>query len=235
MVPAGAAVDPVPLAETLSAYNDAFPAVRLVGSLRFPEEGTVDFGARAERGVGVRIDAVSGPGKLAFSVACREAEGCSVYLPDSALFLRDDAAVAGRWLASLVSGRVMEAGPVVGAWRSPLGALVLRLASARHWQTVEFDPEGRLPRRVLYGKTGGGPEVEIFLDDFRMEEGGVFPHAVRVAGERKGEGMEFSVRKVLPDGGSDPAVFTISPPPGIEVREGGGGRLWRELGVPLVD
>jgi hypothetical protein len=229
MVPAGAAVDPAPLAATLAAYNAAFPAVRVVGSLRFSREGTVDFGARAERGTGVRIDAVSGPGKLAFSVACREAEGCSVYLPDAALFLRDDAAVAARWLASLVAGRVMEVGPPVGAWRSPAGALVLRLASPRHWQTVEFDAEGRLPRRVLYGETGGGPEVEVLLDDFRTEEGGSFPHAVRVAGDRKGEEVDFSARRVLPAGDTD------APPAGVEVRQGGGGQLWRELGLPLVD
>jgi len=219
--------------EMLMNYNGVEGQVRVLGSVYYPDKPGFDFGARAEQGVGVRLDGVAGPtAKVLFSLGCLASEGCTVYLPGrrEAYFAKGEL-LAG-WVASLVSGRVAVLGEPAAAWRNEDGKLVLELRRAgRDWQRVELDPESGLVHRSLYGDEGEEAQLEIVYGEFAEVGGDLFPHKIMFGGVSEGEELYFDIERIERSESSGAGVFGLKLPERVVQRSGDGGVIWRKMGL----
>lgn len=229
----GRPVDPAALKAALAAYNGVEGEVRAVGSVEWAGGARLDFGARAHIGVGARLDGVAGPiSKVVFSAACREGQGCDVYLPEHNTVVSDAADRLTDWMTSLVMGRVAVLGQVRGAWSAGAGREVLALGrDGKDWQQVVFDSATGLPVRVLYGDEDEEASLEFVYSDFREVDGDYFPYRITLGGAEEGDELYFVITKYARTPSSDGRAYRLRLPEGVAMKTGDGGDLWERMGL----
>lgn len=231
-------IDPGPLVSSLRDYNSGPAAVRISGSLKAGDRGTVDFGATSAEGIGVRLDALAGPFSTpVLALACRSGEACTAFLPGRRVAYSDD---AGRWdglLGPLLRGRVpsLDESAAVGAWKTESGEQALVLEGRDGWrEQIEFDSGERLPRAVYLSRKGE-TEARILYGDFGEPVGGKpFPSRVEVWLRETGKTYEIRFRRAeAADSGVDPNLFVLSLPSNTTVESLRGKTTWEETGIPI--
>lgn len=233
-VPRGPPLDPAPLAARLAAYNEGPTEVRAQGRLRVEGQGTADFGARVEAGVGLRLDAVAGPfATPVFALACRQGVECRAYVPSRRTVYVDPSGAWGEWLGAFLRGRVPRVGPASAAWTGPDGAPVLLLADAAGWdEEVVFAPDGRVPARLIFSRDGRA-EMEVTYGAYREVGGRPFPARVTLRVEKPRTVCEFDFRRIEPDARGVGDALILAVPPGTAVEELGGSPTWNATGIPF--
>jgi hypothetical protein len=234
--PVGAPIDPAGLDRLLREYNAAPAAVRLQGRLWAEGRGSADFGARAHRGEGLRLDAVAGPFSTpVLSLACRQGEGgaCQVYLPTRRTAYREEWGAWGPWFETLLLGRVPRVGSPAEAWIYPDGRRVLVLEGIDGWrQEVAFAADTGLPHRVFLSQEGE-PRLELAYGRYTDVDGHPFPGrvSVRAGGEEGGYQLEF--QRIVPDASLADGTLTLTLPPGTAVKGSEGMSQWNQAPFPM--
>lgn len=234
--PLGAPTDPAALDRLLRQYNAAPEGVRLQGRLRAEGTGSADFGARAHRGEGLRLDAVAGPFSTpVLSLACREGQGgtCEVYLPTRRVVYREAWEAWGPWFETLLLGRVPRVGSPAEAWIYPDGRRVLVLVGIDGWrQEVGFAPDSGLPQRALLSQEGE-PRLELAYGRYTDVDGHPFPGRVSVRAGGVEGGYELEFQRIVPDAFLADGTLTLTLPPGTAVRGSEGLSQWNQAPFPL--
>jgi len=226
--------DPAPLLAALRSYNSGPEAVRLQGKFRAQGKGSVEFGASAAEGVGLRLDAVAGPfGTPVLAMACAAEDDCRAYVPARQVVYVDEGATWGWLLATLLRGRVPLVGTPAGAWEAAAGTSVLLLRNRDGWEErVEW--KGGAPDRVFLGRRGEAPLLRVSYAEYGPEVAGhPFPRRLELEVRRPAQGYEITIRQVEPATAIDPDTFQLAIPPGTREENSRGRATWNEMGIPL--
>lgn len=231
--------DPAPLVAALEKYNEGPAGVRLWGTLKVENGGSVEFGATTVENGGLRLDAVAGPfSSPVVALACRPGGVCLVFVPGRRKGYLDEAGLWSGFLGSVLRGRVprLEGAVVVGAWDTDSGRPALVLRGDGGWEEqIEWDAAGTLPSVVHLSRQGAPPDARVGYGDFGARvDARSYPGRVEVWLRDAGQTYELRFRNVEVVGpGLDPGVFVLELPPGTLVESVGREATWKETGIPL--